>query len=88
MAGTALAFALPMSFALLAFGRFGPEPSASARPMVAIPAVASAVPTDDAPRAWLSSEPPTTTLEEGPLVVPTGQIIPEPAGEEASHAGR
>lgn len=84
VAGSALAFTLPITWAFLTFG--GGRPDARAMPPVAV-----RVDTSEArPVASITLEPALATYPpeaEAPIVRPAGYLLPADGSEEPAHAG-
>ena len=82
---TAMAFAIPMSWAMLSFGKAGPE----REKLAPIPAaLASSV--EGTPLATLSLDTLgsiSTPEFEAPVALPAGYLVPDDRAEDLNHAG-
>ncbi len=86
VAFSAMAFALPMSWAMLTFGKVGPEPERPA-PMTATLSTSSV---EGSPLATLSVDSgvdPATPEPEAPAVLPAGYLVPDDRAEGSNDAG-
>lgn len=95
VAASALMFALPMSWALLAFAKIGPETapaSPTTNPAASPVATPEAPAADPGPRATITLDPsavayPSAPALDVPAVVPAGYLVPDDGSEESLHEG-
>ena len=100
VAASALIFALPMSWALMAFARIGPDSSSSSSSASISPPAALVAglpktpePSDDGPGVTITLDPsavasPYAPASDAPTVMPAGYLVPDDDGsEDTAHAG-